>query len=396
MHVDTPSPSRSQVASRGRYTGLLRIGMGTIVSVSALSRVPTAAAHDGATHTGTPHWGLLAVILAGFGILGGSVLLGRTRWKPTPQRTVGGLLLGLIVTMVGTIGIVQIQVEPVGTTPVGRQWYPLLSALGGGVILSGSLVLDRFRWPNRPLYTGLGMVLGLWVAYPILVPGSALTHPLGYLLVVSVPLVVGYLLWREVWPAITTSLENRLARWAGSLVTTLFVVFFLFSAGLFSVTPDTGTNMPTTAFVTSAQFSDPLVMWPAVEFYLPSIPLAGALSVGTALLIAVLAGLIGVNTVLATEIWIRDLQVNHSGGVVGAVATTGATACCCCGPAVYAIASAVLGVSASPLYWAFVAPSSPIGALFLVGALALLTGSAIQLADSIAAAGVCDRRIGTS
>lgn len=392
--TDTPSPSSAQGQSSDRHNRLTQFRRGIIISGSALAFMPTAAAHDGATHTGTPQWGLVAVILVGLGIIGGSILFDRTRWEPTPPRTVGGLLLGLVVTMVGTIGVVQLQVEPVNTTPDGRQWYPLLSALGGGVILSASLIGGRYRWPDRPMYTLLGVVLGLWVAYPILIPGRALTHSLGYSLVVSVPLIVGFLLWREAWPAITTGLENRLARLAGGIVTTLFVLFFLFSAGLFTVTPDTGTNMPQKAFVTVAQFTDPLVMWPAVEFYLPSIPLAGALSVGTALLIAVLAGLIGVNTVLTTEIWVRDRQLNQSGGVVGAVATSGATACCCCGPAVYAIASAVLGVSASPLYWAFVAPSSPIGALFLVGALALLTGSAIQLADGVAGVGHCDRPVG--
>lgn len=152
-------------------------------------------------------------------------------------------------------------------------------------------------------------------------------------------------------------------------------VFLLFSAGLFTVNPDEGINAPTQAFVTVAQFADPLVVWPAVEFYLPSIPLAGAMSVGTALLI----GLVSVNTMLATTVWQHDSGVESSGGVLGAVATTGATACCCCGPAVYAITSAILGVSASPLYWAFVDPSSPVGSLFLAGAVVFLTATQSNL-----------------
>jgi len=57
---------------------------------------------------------------------------------------------------------------------------------------------------------------------------------------------------------------------------------FLFSAGLFTVNPDEGVNTPTEAFVATASFANPLVVWPAVEFYLPAIPL----SVGTAVVMS--------------------------------------------------------------------------------------------------------------
>lgn len=291
--------------------------------------------------------------------------------------------------MVGTIALTQIQIEPVGTTPVGRQWYPVLSAVGGLLLMTGSLLLGQLRWPHRPLYAALGFLLGLWVAYPVLIPGTSLTNPLGYVLVVAVVALVAYLVWRDVRLALDTSGTNRLSRCAGLASGILFTVFLLFSAGLFSVNPDEGVNESTSAFVTIASFADPLVVWPAVEFYLPSIPLVGALSIGTALVIGLLAVLIGVNTTLMTTVWQHDLNLSGSRGAVGAVATTGATACCCCGPAVYAIASAVFGLSATPLYWAFVSPSSPVGALFLVGAITLLTGSAIELSTSIYTTNTC-------
>lgn len=152
---------------------------------------------------------------------------------------------------------------------------------------------------------------------------------------------------------------------------------------------DQGVNGPTQTFVTTTSFVNPLVVWPAVEFYLPSIPLVGALSVGTALIIGLLTGLIGINTSLITAIWQRDIALSPSTGVVGAFATTGATACCSCGPAIYAIASVVFGVTASPLYWVFIDPASPIGALFFAGAVVFLTGITIRLATRLDTAGIC-------
>lgn len=205
----------------------------------------------------------------------------------------------------------------------------------------------------------------------------------------AVPLAVGYILWHGVRPALTRDVIDPLSRRVGLVVAGLFTVFFLFSAGLFSVNPDEGVNGPTQAFLTIASFANPLVVWPAVEFYLPSIPLVGALSVGTALIIGLLAGLIGLNTSLITAIWQRDIEFSPSNSVVGAFATTGATACCCCGPAIYALASVALGVTASPLYWAFIDPASPIGALFFASAVVFLTGSTIRLANRLDAAGVC-------
>lgn len=344
--------------------------------------VPTVAAHEGTVHAGTPHWVLLAVVLAGLGIIAGSLHFDRTIWSGRPSRTLSSVLLGLVVTLIGIIGLTQIQIEPISTAPVGRTWFPVLSGLAGFGILTATLVFGVSRWVDRPQYSVLGMLLGLWVLYPTLLPGAGLTHPLGYLITLAVPLTVGYILWNDVWPALTGDV-GALARRVSLLVASLVTVFLLFSAGLFTVNPDEGVNAPTTAFVTVAEFADPLVVWPAVEFYLPSIPLAGAMSIGTALLIGLLVGLVAVNTALVTSVWQRNLSVNSTGGVLGSVATTGATACCCCGPAAYALTSSVLGLTASPLYWAFVDPTSPVGSLFFVGAVALLTRNAIELSSAL-------------
>jgi uncharacterized membrane protein len=360
-----------------------------MVFAGALLFVQPVAAHSGSTHASTPHWVFLVVALGGGAVVGGSALLGQRVWSDHPKRTLSGVLIGLGVTLLGTIAIIQIQIEPIGTTPTLHAWYPPL-ALGITVLLTtGSLLLGVWRWPSRPEYSALGMALGVWVGYPALMPNSGYRHPLGYLLVVVVPVLVGYILLVDVWPVVRSDAVDGLSRRVGGLVAAMFGVFFLFSAGLFTVNPEQGVNGPTTAFVTTASFANPLVVWPAVEFYFPSIPLAGAMSVGTALLIGTLVGLIRVSASLMTAVWQRSLELSSSGGILGGLATTGATACCCCGPAVYAVASVFFGVSASPLYWAFIDPASPLGALFFTAAVTLLVWSASRFASRLRETDAC-------
>lgn len=388
-HLDS-STERTDTGTQRSRGGPSRVLMRGFAGLVGLATVPTAAAHSGGLHAGTPHRVLLGVILVGVVTVGISLRLGRTRWANRPQRAITGVLVGAVIAMVGTIGVAQIQIEPIGTTPTAREWYPIFAGIVGSGIMTTSLLVGVIRWRTRPRYSLLGALLGLWVVYPVVMPRAGYTHPLGYLLVVAVPLAVGYIVRRDVSPALSADVLDRLSRRVGIVVAILFTVFFLFSAGLVTVTPDDGANIPERAFVTVASFADPLVVWPAVELYLPAVPLSGALSVGTALVIGLLAALIGINTGLATTVWQRDVDRSPTGGAAGAVATTGATACCCCGPAAYAIASAVLGASAGPLFWAFIDPASPVGTLFFAGAVALLTGSSVQLSNGLAESDGCE------
>lgn len=370
---------------RGVRQALLR---GTTLGFLGLAAVPRAAAHDGSAHAGLPHWALLALVLVGLVVVGGSVYCSRTRWVDAPRRTVTGVLAGVVVVMVGTIGLVEIQVEPVGTTSGAHRWYPLLTGVAGGAVTTASMVLGRWRWPDRPRYAALGLALGAWVMYPVLLPGPAYTHPAGYAIALSVPVLVGYVLWTDVRPAVWGGTLDRLSRRVGWVVAALFAVFFTFSAGLLSVNPD-GVSPEDGGFVAVESFANPLVIWPAVEFYVPAIPLGGAVSVGTGMVAGLLAILVGLNTAFVTTVWQRNEAVGASDSAVGAVATVGATTCTCCGPAVYAVASAGLGASASPLYWAFIDPLSPVGAMFLVAAVVLLTGSAVRFAVRLQDKTVC-------
>lgn len=81
-----------------------------------LALAPAAAAHEGSVHAGVSHWALLALLITGLAVVDGSAALGRTRWARAPRRTVTGVLLGTVVAMVGTVGLVEFQVEPSGTT----------------------------------------------------------------------------------------------------------------------------------------------------------------------------------------------------------------------------------------------------------------------------------------
>lgn len=220
-------------------------------------------------------------------------------------------------------------------------------------------------------------------------PNSGYRNPLGYLREVVVPLLAGYILWRDVWPVVRRDADDGLSRRVGGLVAAMFGVFFLYSAELFTVNPEQDVNGPTNSFMTTVQFANPLVVWPEVEFYLPSIPLAGAMSVRTALLIRTLVGLIGLNGTFLTMMWRRSLELPSSGGVLGGLTTTGATACCCCGPAVYAVASVFLGVSARLLYWAFIDPASPLEALFFAAAVILFVCRASRFATRLADTDAC-------
>lgn len=363
-----------------------------LVMIGATAFVQPVAAHDGSTHAGTPHWVFLVLILVGGIVMAVSGLLGRDSWTDYPRRVLTGFLFGLAVALVGTIAVIQIQIEPIGTTPTLHEWYPILAGGVATLIVTGSVLLGIWKWPTRPEYTALGVALGLWVGYPALMPNNGYQHPLGYLLVIVVPLVLGYIVWHDIWPVVRSAGVDALARRVGSIVAGMFGVFFLFSAGLFTVNPEQGVNSPSEAFVTTAQFANPLVVWPAVEFYLPSIPLAGAMSIGTTILIVILVGLIGLDATLLTAVWRQDLELSSSGGVFGGLATTGATACCCCGPAVYAVASVFFGVSASPLYWAFMDPASPLGALFFVAAVSLLVWSAHRFAARLSESEACQIR----
>lgn len=183
-------------------------------------------------------------------------------------------------------------------------------------------------------------------------------------------------------------LSCRTPRIAGLTSGVLVTVFLAFSAGTITLNPGSGVNVPDGQLITTLPVANPLVMWPAVEVYFPSIPFSGMVSVGTAILFSFLETLVALNVAVLVAGWESSADVASSRSLFGTAATTGATACCCCAPALYGITSAILGASASPLYWTFMDSTSPLSGLFLAGSLLLLTGSLVQTAGSTVARAV--------
>lgn len=352
-------------------------------------------AHSGTTHAGTPHWVLGTITLVGVvAALGGWALL---RDEGTSTRFGVGLVsVGVLATIAGAIGLVEIQIAP-RTTPDWTRWFPVVNAVAAILVALGSLVVVRLKWPERPRYVGLGFLLAAWIAYPTMMPNEGLSHPFGYLLAFAVPVAVGYVLSRDGGDALSrpvsagsgrlpAALVSRLSKAVAAVAFTLFGVFFAFSAGTVSVNPDVTAEMAGDGFVTTHSVASPLVYWPAIEFYVPSVPLSGYVSVGTVLLAGLLGGLVALNAGLVARQWESEGVADSPRAMVGTVAASGATACCCCAPAFYGAVGVLFGAAAAPVYWAFLDPTSPVGGLFFAASVLMLTGSALHASHDPACA----------
>ena len=379
------APDRESARSGGSHRS--QAGwLGLFLAVLSLAVVPTAAAHEGTTHAGTPHWLLLGVVALGAVLVATAIYALR---RPGYSRRAGGLglLSGLVLAGFGAIGLVEIQLEAVtdpSTTLLAIN--PLASYVVGFAVVLGSQVVGLRYWPERPRYLLLGSLLGAWILYPVLMPRGGITHPLGYVLVLALPVAIGYVVWRDAGPAVGRVLADRTTAAVAVLGTLAMWTFLAFSAGTFTVVPET-TGVPDHPFLVTIGVADPLVLWPAIEFYLPSIPLFGMVSVGTILLFGTLSTLLGLNLGLVAD-ELRSQEASLSPGfLLGTVGTTGATACGCCAPAMYGVLSATLGASATPIYWSFMDTSSPLSGTFLAASVLLLTASVVRAAGGTAAIG---------
>jgi hypothetical protein len=353
-----------------------RVARLTGVGVSASVAVGTVTAHSGTTHAGTPHWLLFALALLGAGVAAGAVTAYR---RGALDGTMGALaaLSAAVIGAFGLVGLVELQVVA-ATPPTLTDVYPVLSLVVGVAMAVGSLVVGRLKWPRRPRYAALGVLLAAWVVYPVAMPNGGVYNPVGHVLVVSVVLAVGYVLRRDARALVQSLRRDRRPLGAGLLAGGLFTVFFLFSAGTVTLNPDAGVGAPTEPLVAFLPVADPLVAWPAVEFVFPSVPLAGYLSVGTVLLLVLLGGLVTLNVGVMVQQWRTGSSGSSGTSTLGMAATTGATACCCCAPAFYGVLSVLFGAAATPAYWAFLDPSSPVGGVFFAASVVLLLGSVVR------------------
>lgn len=350
--------------------------------VAAAITPSIVSAHSGEPHF--PQWYGLVVLLLGFGVLGASIALNRLDQITRTEHALAGIFVGVVIAALG--GIIIVQLSPIdeysaSNMPFPRTWYPLISLTVGLGITVASALLGQLRWPTRPRYAALGILLGLWIAYPALIQDSAeYYHPAGYVIVLAVPLTVGYIVWRDGSDVLKQVWKDTVARRFGLGIGAVMLVFFVFSTGLVSLVPDEGLMsgqdvMDVPAFIATQPFASPLVMWPAVEVWLPQIPLSAAISLGVLLMIILLGGLVTITAMLAAYQWRYTNRSGSAQNTAGAAALVGPNACGCCGPMFAQLAVVLLGPSAAaPLYWLFVDFSSPVGSFFFVASVGLLTG----------------------
>jgi hypothetical protein len=248
----------------------------------------------------------------------------------------------------------------------------------------GSLVLARAKWPERPRYAALGLSLAAWVVYPVAMPNGGVYHPAGYAVVAGVVAAVAYVLRRDAWAVVQSLRRDSGPRRAGLAAGAVFVAFFAVSAGTLTFNPDSGVGAPDSVFVDVLPVADPLVAWPAVEFVFPSVPMGGFVSVGTVLLFGLLGGLVALNVGVLAQQYRAGRNADSRTSALGMAATTGATACCCCAPAFYGLLSVFFGAAATPAYWAFLNPSSPLGGVFFAASVVLLLGGVLRATGALA------------
>ncbi len=366
-------PSRGQTSRIGSVRPLSVL----LAAIFMLTQVPIASAH-GANATGglSQDHGLI-LVLVGAAILGGFILLKRIG-RITPTAALYGVFVGITVTALGAVLFEGLSPDPTYTAssmPFPRSWYQPLALLSGLGIMVASFVVGWLRWPSRPRYTFLGILMGLWISYPYLIPGHASdTHPLGYAIVLGTPILVGYVVWKDAGSVIRAVMRDPVARRFGIGVGVVLALFFISVTGYLSFFPEEGFPHEVTVVVLPAIYQ--LVTWPTLEIAIPHIPFFLALSPGQVIIVGMLSGLIGLNAALIARHWRVEERAGMTEGTAGSAAIVGTCTCGCCGPLVAKIAVLAAGPSiAAPLYWVFVDSASPLSALFIVGSLLLFTGS---------------------
>ncbi|TKR25068.1 hypothetical protein [Natronomonas salsuginis] len=348
------------------------------------TQISVVSAHGGNGTTGLSQWHGIVVILVGIASLSTFILLKRMN-RISPRATVYGIFFGIMITAIGGILFEGLAPDPTFTAksmPFARLWYQPL-AIGTGIsIMVLSFIAGVVRWPTRPRYTFLGILMGGWVLYPYLFPGFlGYTNPIGYGLVIGTPVLVGYILWKDTGSVLYRILQDPVARRFGVGVGAIMSLFFMSTTGYMSFFLEEGAPQETTIVVMSVLYQ--LVKWPTIEAVFPEIPFFIAISPGVIILVGLLGVLIGLNAAVIARYWLVEQQAGTTQGTAGTAAVVGACTCGCCGPLVSQIAFIAAGPAiAAPLYWIFVDSASPLSSLFSIGSIVLFTGTLIYSIDS--------------
>ena len=370
-------------ASAGQRRSIRPLSVGLLVLLT-LTQIPVVSAHGETALGGLSQWHTLIVILAGVGFLGGSVLLKRLN-RVSPTIALYGVFVGLVVAAAGAILFEGLAPDPsytAGSMPFPRSWYAPLS-LGVGLLIAVlGLVFGWLRWPTRPRYTYLSLLMGLWVAYPTLIPGPASNfHPLGYGIVLGTPVVVGYIVWKDAGGVLRAVLRDPVARRFGLGVGLVVALFFVSVSGYLSFFPEEGVPHETVIVVLPVIYQ--LVLWPTLEIALPHVPFFVALSPGLLIVVGLLSALVGLNAALIARHWRVKERAGMTEGTAGTAAVVSSCTCGCCGPLVAKVAVLAAGPSvAAPLYWVFVDSASPLSSLFIIASIVLFTGSLVYSVEA--------------
>ena len=348
-------------------------------SLLALALIPVASAHGATAMGGLSSGHGIFLTLTGIVLLVGAVAAKRSG-NLSPTRALYVALAGIFFTALGAVLFDGLSVDPTYTAssmPFPRSWYPLISLGGGLLVAIVSFVVGWLRWPDRPRYAFLGILMGLWISYPSLIPGTASdSHPIGYAIVLATPLLVGYIVWKDVGDTLSVVLRDPVARRFGFGVAVILGLFFLAITGYLSVFPEEGIPHSDKVIVLPVLYQ--LVTWPTLEIVLPHIPFFLAISPAQTLVVGTLSALIGLNAALIARHWRAQEEAGKIQGTAGSAAIVGTCTCGCCGPLVAKIAILVAGPAiAAPIYWLFVDPASPLSVIFIVGSLVLFTASLV-------------------
>jgi hypothetical protein len=349
-----------------------------------LTQVPTAAAHGGGATAGLTRLDALVIALWGLVVVGATVALGRTN-RVSTATSLYGVLVGLAVVVLGAIlfnGLIPDPTYDASTMPFPRSWYLPLTLAIGLLVGVGSFAIGWVRWPTRPRYTFLGLLLAFWITYEGLLSGhSSHVSPLGYLIVLATPVLVGYIVWTDAGDVLQSVLRDAVARRFGIGVAGVVALFFMSMSGYLSFFPE-GDLHERTAAVVPAVYQ--LVAWPTLEVLIPEVPLFVAISPGVFIVVGVLSGLVGLNAALIARQWRVGVGAGTTESTVGTGAIVGTCTCGCCGPLVAKLAVVAAGPSlAAPLYWVFIDSASPLGSVFIVGSILLFTGSLVYSVESV-------------
>lgn len=319
----------------------------------------------------------ILIVFVGIVLLGGAIALKRTD-RISPTVALYGVFIGIIIAGFGAVlfdGLSQDPTYTVSSFPFPRLWYPPLTLSIGFLITVLSFIIGWLRWPTQARYTFFGVLMGLWISYPNLLPGPASDSlPLGYAIVLSTIVLAGYIIWTDAGEILRAVLRDPVARRYGIGVGLVLALFFLTITGYLSFFPEVGAPHEVTIAVLPVIYQ--LVTWPTLEIVLAHLPFFLAVPPDQLIIVGSLSALVGLNAASIVRHWRVEERAGLTQGTAGTAAIVGTSTGGCCGPLVAKITVFAVGPSlAAPLYWVFVDSASPLSALFIVGSILLFTGS---------------------